>query len=46
MKMSSYNLRANLGPLQPACGDHYLVAAHPDLEAARHGEQSLGSRAP
>ena len=46
MKMSGQNIRANLGPLQPACGDHYPVAAHPDLEGARHGEQSLGNRAP
>jgi hypothetical protein len=44
--MSSQNIRANLGPLRHACGDHYQVAAHPGLEEARHGEPSLGSRAP
>ena len=46
MKISIQNVHANLGPLQPACEDHYPAAARLGLEEVRHGGQSPGSRAP
>jgi hypothetical protein len=45
MEMSSQNVRANLGPLRPEYGVHYLAAARPHLEEARHEGQYLENRA-
>jgi hypothetical protein len=45
MEMGRENVRAILDPYGLGFEGHYLAAARPRLEEARHGGQSLESRA-